>query len=218
MEKLSGLQLINAVIEIIKTISVLIASGVAIYGINSWRRETKWKVKYNLAEEVLTLAFEIQEAIKEIRSPVIWGNEGKTRPKGENENAANAKIWDRQYILHERYEQRKDAFIKIKTIKYRFLAGYGREYESLFDRLDRQINDLFAANNDLFMYEGEGRQVHWATEEEYKRHIEDMRNCRKILYAQSKNDEFSKQFNGIIEEFDGLCGAIIRKEQAGIFS
>lgn len=45
----------NLFFDVIKSLSIIIASIVAIYGINSWRREAKWKRKYELAEEVLSL-------------------------------------------------------------------------------------------------------------------------------------------------------------------
>ncbi len=41
--------------SVIRDASIVIASITAIYGINSWRREHRWKKQSELAEEVLTL-------------------------------------------------------------------------------------------------------------------------------------------------------------------
>jgi hypothetical protein len=75
----------NLLFDIIKSISIIIASTVAIYGINSWRRETKWKRKYELAEETLSLFYEVQDVISIIRSPFSRNEEGKKRNRIENE-------------------------------------------------------------------------------------------------------------------------------------
>ena len=78
---------LKLVFDILKSISIIIASGVAIYGINSWRREIKWKRKYELAEETLSLFYEVQDAISIIRSPFVSVSEGKTRKRQERVKA-----------------------------------------------------------------------------------------------------------------------------------
>ncbi len=96
---------LNLVFEIIKVVAVVIASFVAIFGITSWRREAKWKRKYELAEEVLSLFYEVRERIESIRSPFSNTQEGKTRKRGENENGEVAEILDNAYVVFERYEK-----------------------------------------------------------------------------------------------------------------
>ena len=212
-----NMQTLNVVIEIIKVIAVLIASVIAWWGIDSWRRETRWKIKYNLAEEVLTLAFQIQEAVREIRSPFSQSGEGKSRKRGENESPDNTELWDRAYVLYERYHSRQEPFNKMRTAKHRFLAVYGREHEELFERLDKQINEIFAANDILLtVYWGSaGKEMVWDNEAERKQHHEEMREYGRILRTSSIKDEFGQQFNGIIDEFEKMCGPIIRNEQKG---
>ena len=66
------LKFVLLILEVIKVVLLIMASGVGLYGINAWRRETRWKTKYNLAEEVLTLVYEVQHTIDVIRSPHRW--------------------------------------------------------------------------------------------------------------------------------------------------
>ena len=62
-------------IEIIKQISILFGIGVAIYGIDAWRREHVGKRQLELAEDTLALFYEAADAIKHIRHPASFGQE-----------------------------------------------------------------------------------------------------------------------------------------------
>ena len=81
---MNGIEFIKNIGIIIASLSATIASITAIYGINSWRRESKWKRKYELAEEVLANLYESYQSIQIIRSPIGFGGEGETRKIGKN--------------------------------------------------------------------------------------------------------------------------------------
>lgn len=97
----------NDILQVIKSIGVIIASGVAVLGINSWRREAKWKRKYELAEEVLSNFYEAYHAIQIIRSPFGFGHEGSSRPKQDSETKEESQIYNQAYISRERFERNK---------------------------------------------------------------------------------------------------------------
>ena len=68
--------------ETLKNISLIIASGTVIFGINAWRREFIGRRKIELAEETLVLFFEARDVVSWIRSPMGFAGEGKQeRPK-----------------------------------------------------------------------------------------------------------------------------------------
>ena len=56
-------------ISLLRDLSLLIGIWVAIYGIDSWRREHKGKREIELAEDVLALFYEARDAIKYMRFP-----------------------------------------------------------------------------------------------------------------------------------------------------
>ena len=93
---------LNEIVDIIKSLGVIIASIIAIRGINNWRRESKWKRKYELAEEVLASIYEAHHAIQIIRSPLGFSDEGASRPKKDNETPEETKIYNQAYITRER--------------------------------------------------------------------------------------------------------------------
>ena len=60
--------MITTILEIIESISLIIASITAIIGISAWRRELKGKKEYDLAEEALYLFYESRDRIRIIRN------------------------------------------------------------------------------------------------------------------------------------------------------
>ena len=88
-------------VTFLKEISLLIGIWVAIYGIDSWRREHKGKRQIELAEETLALFYEARDVIAYIRNIVSYGSETENIVRGEGEP-------------EEKYEARKQASIVFK--------------------------------------------------------------------------------------------------------
>lgn len=78
-------------IELIKHISILIGIWVAIYGIDSWRREHTGKRQIELAEDTLALFYESIDVIKHIRHPFSFTGETEDVERAENESE---KAWE----------------------------------------------------------------------------------------------------------------------------
>jgi hypothetical protein len=206
--------LLSDICQILNTIAVLAASVVAICGIDSWVRKAHWKIRYNLAEEVLTLAYAVRGAIREIRIPLLREGEGSSRKKTDGESPEESKILDESYILSERYNRHSKSFNKIQVVKYRFMAVYGSEYENLFGKLNVLINEIFHANDMIYMYGGKSsRREEWSSEAEHRQHRDELLEHLKILYSGSKDDKFGQRVNAVIAEFETVCAPIIRKEQ-----
>ena len=71
--------------DVITAVSVAIAAIAFVAGISAWKREFIGKRRIELAEDVLALFYETQDAIREIRNPASFSGEGKTRKRDENE-------------------------------------------------------------------------------------------------------------------------------------
>src|SRR6478752_4989395 len=158
--------------SIIQSVAVVIASATAIFGITSWRREAKWKRKYELAEEVLSIFYECSEKIMMIRSVFGHSLEGKTRKKNENESPEESQILDNAYVFIERYEREKESFIKLFTLKFRFMAIFGKESGESFDEIRKIINTIILAANRLGTqyWKNQGRKSFRGTE--FEKHLE----------------------------------------------
>jgi hypothetical protein len=134
---------------IIQNVAVIIAAIIALHGINSWRREIRWKKKYELIEDTLVLFYEADEKIKILRFPGSWGNEGNTRKKSGSEAPEETQSLNQKYVIYERWEKDKDVFNKLQTIKFRFIAIFGKDFLQPFEEVQKILNEIFFANYKL---------------------------------------------------------------------
>ncbi|APD07981.1 hypothetical protein UJ101_02482 [Flavobacteriaceae bacterium UJ101] len=201
----------SLILDILKSISVIIVSIVAIFGINSWRRETKWKRKYQLAEDTLSLFYEVKDSISIIRNPFSYTTEGNTRKKKENESIEETERLNRAYIILERFNDNKEPFYKLRTIKYRFITVFGKEYEKCFSDIDKIMNEIITASHFLGTryWKDQGRKKF--TEEEFEKHLERMHKYESCIWENYENDEINKQLNQIITQIEKVCFSILKK-------
>ncbi len=87
------------IVDIFQGISVIFASLLAIYGIDSWRREFQGKRQIELAEETLALFYEAREAIMSIRSIGGYEGEGKSRQRKEGETPEQKAARDKAFVF-----------------------------------------------------------------------------------------------------------------------
>jgi len=202
----------SEVFNILQNISIVIASIVAIYGINSWRREAKWKRKFELAEETLSLFYEVRDRLDYIRNPFSNPEEGKTRKRNENESAEDAKIFDMAYVVYERYEYDKSSFLKLKTIKYRFVAVFGIKYIEPFNDVNKIVNSIFSAAQILARNYWRNQGTIPMTKEQSKIHLEALKKYESIFWSDfSDKDEIKIQMNEAIEKMEKICSKILKK-------
>lgn len=198
---LSGISLEN-----ISDIAVIIASIAATYGILSWRKERDeftGKRNIELAEEVLTLFYEAADVISSIRSPFGFGGEGSTRKASENETAEEKEIYDRAYVVIERFERHQDVFNKIRAMRYRFKARFGDEAIKPFDELHAVVNEVLFSSRKL--------RRHWLqqgkpmNEDRFQKHLEDMEKAEAIFWEGMEDDPIKPRVTKLVETIEGIC-------------
>ncbi|WP_228235727.1 hypothetical protein [Allomuricauda sp. M10] len=202
----------NIAFEILKSLSIIIASSVAIYGINSWRREVKWKRKYELAEEVLSLFYEVQETISIIRSPLGYVNEGSSRKRMENEKPEDTEILDRAYTVIERFEKNKEPFFKLRAMKYRFITVFGRESESPFNEIVKLTNKIMTVSNFLGRryWRDQGRRKF--TDEQFQKHLDKMEEYEAVIWEGYEDDKIKSQLDNIVLQIEKICNTVLKKK------
>ena len=119
--------------------------GLAVYGIHSWRRDFLGKRQIELAEEVLTLFYRAQDAIRAIRNPGSFAteHEGRQRPEGEEEYQSHVR--DVAYVIHQRIQQQEEIFAKLHSLRYQAMARFGKEMGEPFERIRRVIIEISVA-------------------------------------------------------------------------
>jgi hypothetical protein len=137
------------VAEFLKSASIVIASGVAIWGISAWRREHVGKKRLDTAEEMLSLFYQARDAIADIRSPGSFASEasGRARPPGESDD--DARIRNMAYIPIARYQRQSELFGSLKSLRYRAMAQFGAHFGKPFDDIDTVVRGILAATSTL---------------------------------------------------------------------
>jgi hypothetical protein len=200
---------IVAVAEVAESISVILASLVAMFGIDAWRREHVGKRQMELAEEVLALFYQTRDAISEMRSPMGFDGEGQTRKAGPDESGDTKKALDSAYVLVERYHKHSELFSRIQSLRYRFRAQLGDEASKPFYDLIRIVNELFISARQLGRY-WVREDRHFRTDEERERHFERVRKAEAVFWEGSEEpDPIQPRVDAAIESMEKTCKGIL---------
>ena len=195
--------------DVITAISVAIAALAFVSGINAWRREFVGKRRIELAENILALFYEAEDAIREIRNPFSNVGEGSTRKRADYESEEEAKILDNAYIVFERYQKREKLFAELRSMKYRFMATFGSSTGEAFDEIRMIINEIFAAAHILGTYYWKRQGRVQMSEEEFQKHLEQMRKYEAVFWSHTiSQDEIVPR----VQRAVGKIEAIARKE------
>jgi len=206
------------VVNILQSISVIVTSVIAsvimIYGITTWRREYIGKRKIELAEEVLALFYEARDAIRFIRNPFGYVGEGSSRKSAANETPEEKQINDQANVVFERYTQRKDLFNKINSMRYRYMAQFGKDSAKPFDNLNGIINDIFASAHMLAYYWKQQGSRQWKNQEEFQRHLDEMHKNEAVFWQMTpEKDQITPRLEAMISEIEAQFAKIIGKSK-----
>jgi len=202
------------VTNILESISIIIAAWAVIIGVNAWRREYIGKRKLELAEEVLALFYEARDVISFIRSPFGFSGEGSTRNASPNETPEEKQINDRAYVVFERYNKRQDLFNKLYSMRYRYMARFGKDSAKPFDDLRKIVNEIFVSARMLSHYWKEQGRRTWKSEAEFKKHLEEMQKHEAIFWEMNADeDTIIPRVNAVISDIEAQCLKIIGKSK-----
>ena len=180
--------------SIAQAIAIVTACWAIVSGVGAWKREFIGKRKIELAEETLATFFEIKDAISFIRNPWSSGDEGSTRTRADYELEAETKLLDRGHIVFERYESKKDIFVRFNTLKYKFMAVFGPETENIFKDTNQVLNSIFTSANMLatHYWQRQGRVEMEA--DEFQKHLDEMHRHEGIFWdIYNEDDEIRNQ-------------------------
>ena len=189
---------ISDIIDLISSVSVVTASILGIWGVNAWRKETRFKRKYELAEKVLANAYEAVDVIQLIRSPFGKKNEGQTRKLEKGETPQETLILNNLYVIKERYIENIAPFKEIYSIRYNIKAVMGKEIEkplNLILQMPRKIFNCVDQYADLLI-----NKERYSKEERIKL----TQKYSKMVYAGLINKEEDPIYNEMKEALKDL--------------
>ena len=99
-------------------------------------------------------------------------------------------LLNRGYIVFERYESKKDIFVRFNTLKYNFTAVFGTETESIFKQTEQTLNSIFSSANMLATHYWQRQGRVQMEPDEFQKHLDEMHKHEGIFYDNyNKNDE-----------------------------
>ena len=192
--------------DVITAISVAIAALAFVAGVNAWKREFVGKRRIELAEDVLSLFYEAQDAIREIRNPFSFGSEGASRKRGEHETEAEAKLLDQAYVVFERFQKREKLFAELRSIRYRVMATFGSSAGEPFAQLSEILNEIFSSARILGTYYWPRQGRVRMSEEELQKHLKEMHKHEAIFWFHGETkDEITPRVQRAVEKIESIA-------------
>jgi hypothetical protein len=194
-------------ISFIRELSLLIGIWVAIYGIDSWRREHRGKREIELAEDVLTLFYEARDAIKYMRHPLSSTDECSNIEKSPHETDQQWQARKNASVVFKRYNDRMDLFNKIHAMRYRFMAQIGVSQAQPFEDLYKIVKEVLLAARMLAQL---WPRDHFRTPDQYEQHQKLVNKHEAIFWeGLSEKDPINSRLDVIIETMEKTCREII---------
>jgi hypothetical protein len=194
-------------ISLLRDLSLLIGIWVAIYGIDSWRREHKGKREIELAEDVLALFYEARDAIKYMRFPFSPSGECVDIQKADAESDTEWQARRNASIAFKRYDERKDMFNRIHAMRYRFMAQVGPVEAAPFEDLKKIANEVLVAARMLAQL---WPRNYFRTNEQYQQHTKQVEKYQAVLWeGMGGDDPINTRLDSIIETMEKTCRNLI---------
>jgi hypothetical protein len=193
--------------EGLKQIGILVAAWVAVYGIDSWRREHAGKRRIELAEDSLALFYEAADAIKHIRHPFGFSSETATVERGEKESDAEFTARKNASVVFVRYNQYKELFSKLYAMRYRFMAQIGKAEAKPFDDLHAIINEITGAARVLARL---WMRDQFRAEQQWEQHQKQVEKYEAIFWeGLADEDPINPRVTAVIAEIEATCQSVI---------
>lgn len=194
-------------IEWLNQISILVAVSLAIYGIDSWRREHTGKRKIELAEDTLALFYEASDAIKHLRHPISLSSEKESieRRKYESDQEFNAR--ENASVVFKRYQEHHELFNKLHAMRYRFMAQMGKQKAKPFDDIRNIVNEITSSARILSRL---WPRENFSTDKEWELHSAKVEKYEAIFWeGLEENDPINPKVNLVISEIETTCQDVI---------
>lgn len=194
-------------LDFLQQLSLVIAIWVAIYGIDSWRREHTGKRQIELAEDALALFYEAADAIRHIRHPASFGQELKDIERGENESNDEYDARKNASIVFVRYNLYKDTFSKLHAMRYRFMAQIGKNEATAFEDLREIVNSIQVSANMLARLWPRSSFTSNSAWESHRAQVE--KNEAVIWEGLGEDDPINPKLASAIQEIESVCRSVI---------
>ena len=193
---------------VLGSISIILASATAVYGIKSWRREMIGRRRFDLAEEVLALFYEARDKVRAIRSPIGFQGEGATRKRRDDETDEESRLLDVAFMTMERYQKYEQTFNRLRALRYRAMVLFGKDRGDPFEELDKIVNKVLIAASmgadiqlRLLKYRDESRQARDLGKSLQKQ--------QDVFWWGGDDDPIQESVDAAVEQLEAICRDVL---------
>jgi hypothetical protein len=192
------------VIENAGAIATLAGVAIAFYGLETWKREYRFKRNSELLEEAQILFYQTEHAIAYLRNAFILIDELKDFEfPSELEDVYSKEKYKYTYTIRKRFDEKQYIFNNLYAIELRFRARFGKDSITAFISMKKKVTELLRAAD---KYSIKGLEK------------DELTKTQKIIwkdyYIRSKEgDIFGEAINKIVENFEKLCGDKIKRNK-----
>jgi hypothetical protein len=192
---------IEEVTSIVQAVAVTVVAIPTFRGLNSWRLQVLGKKKIELAEEALTLAYDLRSAIEHARHPFSRGGEGQDRPNRDDEPEDRRGYNDAFYSRISRLNESADQFSRLMALRPLFRAYYGEAAQDALGAFIAVRNEIYNAVNELIY------------ESHHERYPDDLRNeLRAIIFERINRDNpdgIHQRLDSAVAEIERVCRPVL---------
>ena len=160
------------------------------------RRQTE------LAEEVLSGFYQMQDIIMFIRTPISFGGEGETRRRAESETEADTELRNRLFIPIERLNQHGQFIADLRAKGYRMKAMFA---EKPFDTLREVLEDIVLASRMMLITTNLDNAARADLYEKWR---------KTTQYRASDDDPIAQKVESAIELVEQVCRPVFEAKKA----
>ncbi|MBE0536376.1 MAG: hypothetical protein IH624_11965 [Phycisphaerae bacterium] len=199
---------LQSVCEVVVALVALFTVGFAWHGLSTWKREFLGRKKIELAEDVLCWFYEAADVIEAIRSPLSSEGEGCTRQARDSESPEEEAIYNQAYITIERYNSRIELFSKLRSVRYRFKARFGRDSTKPIDALLDAVRRVRVSAHSLARL---WLQLGKAKDKDRRESLEKKVEKHEVViyFGEDEHDEIALQVQKAVLDMEAFCRTVI---------
>ena len=182
------------IVGVIEKLGGILLVGIAIYGLNRWRREHVGRKRIDLAEETLAIFYEVSEVLDDIRS----------RMASEDEGVGEDGQYSVSRMIRTRFASRQELFNRMYALRYRFMSTFGKAAAEPFEKLHTASAKVRAAAKVLARLEHRGSHAK-ADEAAYEK-------LDAQVFGGADQDEISERIDKAVESMEAFCRNTITKD------
>lgn len=176
--------LVQETVSVVGTLGALI---LGVIGLSTWRRQLKGTAEYEIAKKALLLTYQVQDAIRAARAPMVWLR--------QEEVEAGRGLQEEQRVYEERLGEVYKKWSGLRTVALEAKVIWGHDAESSFSSLSDCIGKLRGAIWMHFWLKG----AYAGPAATVDRNPERVMENDQVVYAVSDEDPYSQEVLRAVE-------------------